>query len=105
MRSPWRLCHEYGDFTMGGLRASLKPALGGKSEGFEYPGSGEYRTLPMSEPVVVNNSDAYNAACLGAISPSACACSWIGSPRFSGRYSPTEAAADRSRRAEFTPTQ
>jgi DNA-binding transcriptional LysR family regulator len=37
--------------------------LGGKSEGFEYPTSGEYRTLPISGPVVVNNSDAYNAAC------------------------------------------
>jgi DNA-binding transcriptional LysR family regulator len=41
--------------------------LGGKSEGFEYPGSGEYRTLPMSGPVVVNNSDAYNAACLAGL--------------------------------------
>jgi hypothetical protein len=29
---------------------------------------------------------------IGAISPSACACSWIGSSRFSGRYSPTETA-------------
>jgi len=41
--------------------------LGGKSEGFEYPGSGEYRTLPMSGPVVVNNSDACNAACLAGL--------------------------------------
>lgn len=41
--------------------------LGGKSPGFEYPGSGEYRTLPMSGPVVVNNSDAYNAACLAGL--------------------------------------
>ena len=41
--------------------------LGGKSEGFEYPESGKYRTLPMSGPVVVNNSDAYNAACLAGL--------------------------------------
>jgi len=41
--------------------------LGSKSEGFEYPESGEYRTLPMSGPVVVNNSDAYNAACLAGL--------------------------------------
>ncbi len=41
--------------------------LGRKSEGFEYPASGEYRTLPMSGPVVVNNSDAYNAACLAGL--------------------------------------
>ena len=37
--------------------------LGSKSEGFEHGESGEYRTLAMSGPVVVNNSDAYNAAC------------------------------------------
>jgi DNA-binding transcriptional LysR family regulator len=41
--------------------------LGGKSEGFEYPESGGYRTMPMSGPVVVNNSDAYNAACLAGL--------------------------------------
>ena len=41
--------------------------LGAKSEGFEYPGPGGYRTLPMSGPVVVNNSDAYNAACLAGL--------------------------------------
>jgi DNA-binding transcriptional LysR family regulator len=41
--------------------------LGGKSEGFEYPESGGYRTLSMSGPVVVNNSDAYNAACLAGL--------------------------------------
>jgi DNA-binding transcriptional LysR family regulator len=41
--------------------------FGGKSEGFEYPESGEYRTLPMSGPVVVNSSDAYNAACLAGL--------------------------------------
>ena len=41
--------------------------LGAKSEGFEYHESGEYRTLPMSGRVVVNNSDAYNAACLAGL--------------------------------------
>ena len=41
--------------------------LGSRSEGFEYPQSGEYRTLAMSGPVVVNNSDAYNAACLAGL--------------------------------------
>jgi DNA-binding transcriptional LysR family regulator len=41
--------------------------LGSKSEGFEYPQSGEYRTLAMSGPLVVNNSDAYNAACLAGL--------------------------------------
>jgi len=41
--------------------------LGSKRTGFEYPESGEYRTLPMSGSVVVNNSDAYNAACLAGL--------------------------------------
>jgi len=41
--------------------------LGGRSTGFEYPESGQYRTLPMSGPVIVNNSDAYNAACLAGL--------------------------------------
>jgi DNA-binding transcriptional LysR family regulator len=41
--------------------------LGAKSEGFEYPESHAYRTLSMSGPVVVNNSDAYNAACLAGL--------------------------------------
>jgi len=41
--------------------------LGGRSGGFEHPDSGVYRTLPMSGPVVVNNSDAYNAACLAGL--------------------------------------
>lgn len=35
--------------------------------GFEYPDQGRYRYLPMSGPVVVNNSDAYNAACLAGL--------------------------------------
>ncbi len=41
--------------------------LGGKTDGFEYPDRGEYRMLPMSGSVVVNNSDAYNAACLAGM--------------------------------------
>jgi DNA-binding transcriptional LysR family regulator len=41
--------------------------LGTKSPGFEYPDGGHYRYLPMSGPVVVNNSDAYNAACLAGL--------------------------------------
>src|SRR5215469_4341689 len=41
--------------------------LGNKSAGFEYPEAGEYRYVPMSGPVVVNNSDAYNAACLAGL--------------------------------------
>jgi DNA-binding transcriptional LysR family regulator len=41
--------------------------FGKKSPGFEYPEDGEYRYLPMSGPVVVNNSDAYNAACLAGL--------------------------------------
>jgi DNA-binding transcriptional LysR family regulator len=41
--------------------------LGGRSEGFEYPESGGYRTSPMPGPGVVNNSDAYNAACLAGL--------------------------------------
>jgi DNA-binding transcriptional LysR family regulator len=41
--------------------------LGTKSMGFEYPDAGEYRYLPMSGPIVVNSSDAYNAACLAGL--------------------------------------
>lgn len=41
--------------------------LGTKSMGFEYPDAGHYRYLPMSGPVVVNNSDAYNAACAAGL--------------------------------------
>jgi DNA-binding transcriptional LysR family regulator len=41
--------------------------FGAKNSGFEYPDGGEYRNLPMSGPVVVNNSDAYNAACLAGL--------------------------------------
>ncbi len=41
--------------------------LGTKSVGFEYPDAGGYRYLPMSGPVVVNSSDAYNAACVAGM--------------------------------------
>ncbi len=41
--------------------------LGSKGLGFEYPDAGGYRCLPMSGPVVVNSSDAYNAACLAGL--------------------------------------
>jgi DNA-binding transcriptional LysR family regulator len=41
--------------------------LGTKSMGFEYPDGGGYRYLPMSGPVVVNSSDAYNSACLAGL--------------------------------------
>jgi DNA-binding transcriptional LysR family regulator len=41
--------------------------LGTKSMGFEYPDAGRYRYLPMSGPVVVDSSDAYNAACVAGM--------------------------------------
>ena len=41
--------------------------LGGRSTGFEYPDADQYRDLPMAGPVVVNNSDAYNAACVAGL--------------------------------------
>jgi DNA-binding transcriptional LysR family regulator len=41
--------------------------LGTKSMGFEYPEAGGYRYLPMSGPVVVNSSDAYNSACVAGL--------------------------------------
>lgn len=41
--------------------------FGTRSLGFEYPDAGEYRYLAMSGPVVVNSSDAYNAACLAGL--------------------------------------
>lgn len=37
--------------------------LGNRSEGFEYPTDEGFRQLPMKGPVVVNSSDAYQAAC------------------------------------------
>jgi DNA-binding transcriptional LysR family regulator len=41
--------------------------FGTKGSGFEYPEAGGYRYLQMAGPVVVNNSDAYNAACLAGL--------------------------------------
>jgi DNA-binding transcriptional LysR family regulator len=41
--------------------------LGTRSPGFEYPDGGEYQSLPMSGPVIVNSSEAYNAACLAGL--------------------------------------
>jgi DNA-binding transcriptional LysR family regulator len=41
--------------------------LGTKSMGFEYPDGGRYRYLPMSGPIVVNSSDAYNATCVAGL--------------------------------------
>lgn len=38
--------------------------LGAKSTGFEYPDGGGYSSLPMSGALVVDSSDAYEAACL-----------------------------------------
>lgn len=43
-------------------------AFGTRGMGFEYPAEGgRYENLPMTGPVVVNNSDAYNAACLAGL--------------------------------------
>jgi len=41
--------------------------LGRRSEGFEYPADGGFKQLAMSGPVVVNSSDAYQAACLAGL--------------------------------------
>jgi DNA-binding transcriptional LysR family regulator len=41
--------------------------LGTKSMGFEYPDADGYRFLPMSGPMIVNSSDAYNAACVAGL--------------------------------------
>ena len=41
--------------------------LGTRSMGFEYPDAGGYRFLPMSGPIVVNSSDAYNSACVAGL--------------------------------------
>lgn len=41
--------------------------LGSKSEGFEYPEGDGFRLLAMKGPIVVNSSDAYNAACLAGL--------------------------------------
>lgn len=44
------------------------PLLGAKPEEFEYiDGDGVLRTLPLPCSIVVNNSEAYNAACLAGL--------------------------------------
>lgn len=43
------------------------PTLGARSTGFEYFADGEYKSLPMQGNVTVNNSDAYQAACLAGL--------------------------------------
>jgi DNA-binding transcriptional LysR family regulator len=43
------------------------PTLGAKSSGFEYFADGDYKSLPMQGSVTVNNSDAYQAACLAGL--------------------------------------
>ena len=45
------------------------PTLGGKPMGFEYvdAASGEARSLPMAGALTVNNSEAYEAACLAGL--------------------------------------
>ncbi len=45
--------------------------FGSKSDGFEYrddrDATGEYRTLPMPGALIVNNTEAYQAACLAGL--------------------------------------
>lgn len=43
------------------------PVLGSKATGFEYVQDGEVRFVPMSGSVTVNNSEAYNMACLAGL--------------------------------------
>ncbi|HZP65061.1 MAG TPA: LysR family transcriptional regulator, partial [Rudaea sp.] len=43
------------------------PLLGGRSPGFEYRDGDRYRSQPMGGVVTVNNSDAYQAACLAGL--------------------------------------
>ena len=45
------------------------PTLGGRSAGFEYvdAASGETRSVPMAGALTVNNSEAYEAACLAGV--------------------------------------
>jgi DNA-binding transcriptional LysR family regulator len=38
--------------------------FGAKTTGFEYSEAGDYRSLPMSGSLMVNDSDAYEAACV-----------------------------------------
>lgn len=41
--------------------------LGGRSAGFEYLQDGQLRQLPMNGPVTVNNTEAFQGACLGGL--------------------------------------
>jgi DNA-binding transcriptional LysR family regulator len=43
------------------------PLLGAKSEGFEYFDGDGYRNLAMAGAITVNNSEAYQAACLAGL--------------------------------------
>lgn len=43
------------------------PTLGARTGGFEYPGPRGYRNLAMPGALVVNSSEAYNAACLAGL--------------------------------------
>lgn len=43
------------------------PTLGNKSPGWEYPDGDGYASLPMAGNVTVNNSEAYQAACLAGL--------------------------------------
>lgn len=41
--------------------------LGARREGFEYPAGRGYRSVPMPGALVVNSSEAYNAACVAGL--------------------------------------
>ena len=43
------------------------PTLGNKSPGWDYPDGDGYASLPMAGNVTVNNSEAYQAACLAGL--------------------------------------
>ncbi|MBS7660861.1 LysR family transcriptional regulator [Pseudomonas lalucatii] len=43
------------------------PVLGARSTGFDYVANGRLRQVPMTGNVTVNNTDAYEAACLGGL--------------------------------------
>ncbi|HEX9451612.1 MAG TPA: LysR family transcriptional regulator [Burkholderiales bacterium] len=43
------------------------PTLGAKSAGWEYPDGAGYSDLPMSGVLTVNNTEAYEAACLAGL--------------------------------------
>ncbi len=43
------------------------PTLGAKSSGWEYPDGAGYSSLPMAGALTVNNSEAYDAACIAGL--------------------------------------